>query len=123
MVLDQDGDRLGPSGGRNKTRPTMEPRKTLSIHQTIQSVYYLSIFLSLCIQSAECLTCYVYSECNGLWTDVNATTNNMMCIQPDVPLAPRTSVCNGDEGSPVVDESGQTVYGLVSPRTSDPKSQ
>ncbi|KAJ6092392.1 hypothetical protein N7467_004361 [Penicillium canescens] len=37
-----------------------------------------------------------------------------MCIQPDVPLAPGTSVCNGDEGSPIVGETGQTVYGLVS---------
>ena len=37
-----------------------------------------------------------------------------MCIQPDVPLAPGTSVSNGDEGSPIVDETGQTVYGLVS---------
>ena len=100
----------------------MEPQRTLSRHQTVQSVYYISIFLSLCIQSAECLTYYVYSECNGLWTDMNATTNNMMCIQPDVPLAPRTAVCNGDEVSPIVDETGLTVYGLVSPRTSDPIS-
>jgi secreted trypsin-like serine protease len=58
-------------------------------------------------------------KCNGLWKDVNAVTKNMICVQPDVPLAPGTSACNGDQGDPIVDETGQTVYGLVSWLTKD----
>ncbi|KAJ5984258.1 trypsin-like protease-like protein 1 [Penicillium waksmanii] len=54
------------------------------------------------------------SKCNDLLDDVNTITKRMMCFQPDVPLAPGTSVCNGDEGGPIMDGTGQTVYGLVS---------
>ncbi|KAJ5302375.1 trypsin-like cysteine/serine peptidase domain-containing protein [Penicillium antarcticum] len=54
------------------------------------------------------------SKCNDLWADDNPITKNMMCFQPDVPLAPGTSVCNSDEGGPIVDETGQTVFGMVS---------
>lgn len=54
------------------------------------------------------------SECNSAWASINSITSNMICIQPDQLLMPDTSACNGDQGGPIVDELGLTLYGIAS---------
>ncbi|KAJ5382980.1 trypsin-like cysteine/serine peptidase domain-containing protein [Penicillium concentricum] len=53
------------------------------------------------------------STCNAAWANDNPITKNMMCTQPDAPM-PGTSTCSGDNGGPIVDELGSTLYGVIS---------
>jgi len=47
--------------------------------------------------------------CNARWSDINPITRNMACAE-----SASDSFCNGDEGGPVTDASGSTIYGVLS---------
>lgn len=47
--------------------------------------------------------------CNAKWSDVNPITRNMACAESE-----SSSFCNGDDGGPVMDTSGSTIYGVLS---------
>jgi secreted trypsin-like serine protease len=47
--------------------------------------------------------------CNEKWSDVNPITRNMACAESE-----SGSFCNGDNGGPVMDAAGSTIYGVMS---------
>jgi secreted trypsin-like serine protease len=47
--------------------------------------------------------------CNAKWSDINPITKSMACAESD-----SGSFCNGDDGGPVTDASGSTIYGVIS---------
>jgi len=47
--------------------------------------------------------------CTAKWSDVRPITGNMACAESE-----SGSFCKGDEGGPVTDASGSTIYGVLS---------
>jgi trypsin len=46
---------------------------------------------------------------NAKWSDINTINSNMACAESE-----SSSFCNGDDGGPVTDAAGSTIYGVVS---------
>jgi secreted trypsin-like serine protease len=47
--------------------------------------------------------------CRAKWSDVNSITRNMACAESE-----SGSFCDGDDGGPVTDAAGSTIYGVLS---------
>jgi secreted trypsin-like serine protease len=50
--------------------------------------------------------------CNAKWQDSHRITNNMACAE-----SKSGSFCEGDDGGPVTDTAGSTIYGILSWRS------
>jgi secreted trypsin-like serine protease len=46
--------------------------------------------------------------CNAKWSDVNPITRDVACAESE-----SGSFCNGDDGGPLTDAAGSTIYGVL----------
>ncbi|KAE8331507.1 trypsin-like cysteine/serine peptidase domain-containing protein [Aspergillus sergii] len=73
---------------------------------------YTSVTTPKMLQTADMLI-VDRSTCNSAWKDINPITPTMICVSSNEAM-PGTSVCQGDNGGPIVDEARLTLYGVVS---------
>lgn len=57
------------------------------------------------------------SVCSAQWE--RTISAQMLCFQPDELIEPGASACTGDTGGPILGESGETLYGIISYRSQD----